>query len=235
MTLLSGCAFASAQQIPAGTVLPVMLSSSVDARHLKPGETIAGKLMQDVALPDGWKIRHGSTVSGKIVEVDAGGAASPSTVELSFTRLRSGKREIPISVELRALASPGQVFEARLPTNAIDDYGTSTSDWNTIQVGGAGVYRGSGEVVQDGSVVGRATDYGAVTAKLMPSPEAGCSHAGDREQALWVFSPAACGTYGYPDLKVVRRGKGDGVIELQSPGNLHIGGGSGWLLKTNAP
>ena len=51
-----------------------------------------------------------------------------------------------------------EVFEARMPTNAWDDYGTSPSDWNTVQVGGAGVYRGSGQLIAGGEVVGRATD-----------------------------------------------------------------------------
>jgi hypothetical protein len=127
------------------------------------------------------------------------------------------------------------VFEAKLPTNAIDDYGTSVSDWNTIQIGGAGVFRGNGEVLQASTVVGHTTDYGAVTAKLMPAAQDCCHGDGQREQALWLFSPWACGAYGYPDLKIVHRGDMDpvGVIELESPGNLRIDGGSGWLLRTN--
>jgi hypothetical protein len=223
-----------AQQIPAGTVIPVMLNRGVDARHAKPDDKITGKIMQDVLLPDGAKIRQGSTVQGNVVRAAAATATSPSYLAVTFSRLKSGGHEIPISVHLRALASPGQVFEARLPTNAIDDYGTSTSDWNTIQIGGAGVYRGNGEVVHGDSIVGRATDYGAVTANLIAAPEAGCRNGSEREQALWLFSPWSCGTYGYSDLKIMRRGESDGVIELRSPANIHLAGGSGWLLRTNA-
>jgi hypothetical protein len=217
------------QEIPAGTVFPVMLNSTLDARRSKPGDKISGKIMQDVPLPDGARIPKGSTVWGNVISADAPTATSPARLALSFSRVKVGQREIPIAVHLRALASPYQVFEAKLPTNAIDDYGTSTSDWNTIQIGGAGVYRGSGEVVQGGTLVGRTTDYGAVTAKLMAAPQAGCKNDSKREQALWLFSPWSCGVEGYSGLKILR--PGNGVIELQSSGNIHIAGGSGWLLR----
>jgi hypothetical protein len=217
------------QEIPAGTVLPVMLNSTLDARRSKPSDKISGKIMQDVPLPDGAKIPKGSTVWGNVISADAPTATSPARLALSFSRVKVGQREIPIAVHLRALAAPYQVFEAKLPTNAIDDYGTSTSDWNTIQIGGAGVYRGSGEVVQGDTLVGRTTDYGAVTAKLMAAPQAGCKNDSEREQALWLFSPWSCGVEGYSELKILR--PGNGVIELQSPANIHIAGGSGWLLR----
>ncbi len=222
------------QEIPAGTVLPVMLNGTLDTRHAKPGQKITGKIMQNVPLPDGSRIPKGSTILGAIVRADVPGAGSPAHLAFTFNQVKLGQREIPIAVHLRALASPYQVFEAKLPTNAIDDYGTSTSDWNTIQIGGAGVYRGDGEVVQGTTLVGRSTDYGAVTAKLMAAPQAGCKNDSGREQALWLFSPWSCGLYGYSDLKIVHRGEGDGVIELQSRGNIHIAGGSGWLLRTEA-
>ena len=240
LTLLSliiivsaGAVFASAQQIPPDTVLPVMLSGSLDARRVQPGKKITGKIMQDVLLPDGSRIARGSIVQGAVVKATAPTATSPSYLAVTFSSIKSGQREIPISVHLRALASPAQVFEAKLPTNAIDDYGTSTSDWNTVQIGGAGVYRGNGEVVQGGAIVGRTTHYGAVTAKLTAEPRSGCKSGGEREQALWLFSPWVCGTYGYSDLTIARRGDDGGVIELQSPGNIHVAGGSGWLLRTN--
>jgi hypothetical protein len=124
-----------------------------------------------------------------------------------------------------------------MPTNAWDDYGTSPSDWNTVQIGGAGVYRGNGEVVMGSQVVGRATDYGAVTARLIAAPERGCPNASESEQALWKFSPWACGVYGFDDLKIDRSPdpSPEGNIELESSRNIRIEGGSGWLLKTVAP
>jgi len=126
-----------------------------------------------------------------------------------------------------------------MPTNSWDDYGTSTSDWNTIQVGGAGVYRGNGQVVSGDQVVGKATDYGAVTAKLIAAPARGCHGGGEveeREQALWIFSPWACGVYGLGDLKIAHAGRTSpvGEIDLESSRNVRVSGGSGWLLRVES-
>ena len=226
----------AAQTVPSGTVLPVLLNSTLDARHDKPGKNISGKVMQDVPLPDGGaRIPKGAKIFGQVVRARPASAASPAQLTVKFDRLEFDGKGVSISAHLRALASMTAVFEARMPTNSWDDYGTSQSDWNTIQVGGAGVFRGSGQVIADGAVVGQATDYGAVTARLISAPKSGC-HAdeGPREQALWVFSPWACGPYGFVDLRIAHAGRTDpvGEIEFLSQRNVYIQGGSGWLLRT---
>jgi hypothetical protein len=225
-----------AQDIPAGTVLPMMLSSTLDARHSKPGQKIMGRIKQDVPLPDGSSIPKNSTIAGRVVSATAATSGSPARLAIKFDSVLVKGRQIPITAHLRALASMTEVFEARMPTNAWDDYGTSSSDWNTVQVGGAGVYRGSGQLIAGGEVVGRATDYGAVTAKLVAAPAKGCSGAGDHEQALWIFSPWACGIYGISDLKLAQDGRTEpaGVIEFESLRDVRIQGGSGWLLRVDS-
>lgn len=227
---------AIAQQVPPGTVLPIMLSSTLDARHDQPGKRVSGKLMQDVPLPDGQAIPRGAKVLGHIVSAQPASARAPSELALKFDQVEFKGKRIPITSHLRALASMYEVYEARMPTNAWDDYGTSPSDWNTVQIGGAGVYRGNGEVVSDGEVVGRATDYGATTARLIAAPNRGCAGAGEREQALWKFSPSACGAYGLPGVKIVRSDAAHdvGEIVLQSDRDIYIQGGSGWLLKVDS-
>ena len=224
---------AVAQVVPSGTALPVMLSSTLDARHDTPGKVISGKLMQNVPLPDGGKIPKGAKVVGHIVSVRPVSAGSPSQLALKFDQIQYDDRRVPISVHLRALASMFEVYEAWMPTNAWDDYGTSPSDWNTVQIGGAGVYRGSGKVMEDDQVVGTTTDYGAVTAKLTAAPARGCTGTSDSGQSLWTFSPWACGTYGLDDLKILHSGKSTGEIELQSNNDVHVRAGSGWLLRVN--
>jgi hypothetical protein len=232
-------AAAVGQQIPAGTVLPMVLYSTLDAGKSKPGSVITGKIMQDVPLPDGASIPKGSRIVGHVVSATPAAAGLPSQLAVQFDQVVIKGRPIPIAAHLRALASMNEVFEAKIPTNSWDDYGTSTSDWNTVQVGGAGVYRGNGEVVSGDQVVGRATDYGAVTAKLIAAPASGChgdSEANGREQALWVFSPWACGTYGFSDLKIAHAGRTQpvGRIELESRRNVRVSGGSGWLLRVES-
>lgn len=228
----------AAQQIPADTTLPVMLNSTLDASKDQPGRRITGRIMQDVPLPNGGQIARRSEIVGHVVSAQKG---ANSRLAVQFDYVISNGRKLRVVAHLRALASMMEVCEAKMPTNAVpeatscgdwDNYGTSPSDWNTVQVGGAGVYRGSGELVSGGQVIGRATDYGAVTAKLIASPALGCS-ASESEQALWIFSPWACGTYGFNDLKIAHAVP-FGQIELESRGNVRVSGGSGWLLKTQS-
>jgi hypothetical protein len=225
-----------AQQIPPGTAVPVMLGSTLDARHSKAGQVVKGKLMQDVRLPDGMMVREGARVTGHVVSATPAAKGSPSRLAVKFDRLTMKGRQFAMVTQLRALASMMEVFEAKLPTNSVDDYGTTPSDWTTMQVGGAGAFRGSGNVIADGEVVGRTTDYGAVTAKLIAAPARGCHSDGVREQALWVFSPSACGLYGFADLKIAHWGRTApvGEIGFESSRNVHIRGGSGWLLQVES-
>lgn len=230
-------AIAFSQEIPSGTVLPVMTSKSVDSAKSKPGDKLAGRLMQDVVLPSGRRIRAGARVEGQVVESAATPNSSGARLVVRFDRVVADGKDLPITVSLRALASMQEVFQAQLPVGSFDEYGTSTSDWTTVQVGGAAVYRGDGTVRSAMEVVGRATDYGAVTARLTPVPKLGCpenAFDSDREQSLWVFSPWACGTYGFEDLEIPHHGTTApvGTIELTSLKAVHIRSGSGWLLRT---
>ncbi len=225
---------AAAQEVPAGTVLPVMLNSGLDVRHARPGQLISGNIMQDVPLPDGASIPKGARVVGHVVSASVATAGSPSRLTVKFDRIVTKELEIPVTVHLRALGSMNEVFESKIPTNSLDDYGTSTSDWNTVQIGGAGVYRGNGQVVSGDQVVGKSTDYGAVTAKLLSTPKSACHGEDDgHEYALWVFSPWACGVYGFSDLQIIHTGRTSpvGEIELESGRDVRVNGGSGWLLR----
>ena len=225
---------AAAEEIPPGTVLPVMLNSTLDARKMKPGHRITARLMQDVVLPGGRRLRAGSRIDGQVISADS--TANGSRLVLRMDRAVTQGRELTITTHLRALASMMEVYEAQMPTNNWDDYGTTTSDWTTVQVGGDVVYRGNGHVYSEGQIVGKATDSGLVTAKLRPAAKLGCRgevYGNDREQSLWVFSTAACGTYGFTDLDVSHAGRSEpiGEIVLASKGNVHIPSGSGMLLR----
>lgn len=227
-----------AQQIPVGATLPVMLNSTLDAKKEKPGRQITGRVMQDVPLPGGARIPAGSQVLGIVLAVSGPTATSGSRLVLKFDRLSIHGRPSPVTTRLRAIASMTEVFDAQLPTNNFDEYGTSVADWTTVQVGGDAVYRGNGQVLApDGHVVGAATIGGDVTAKLTAVPDRGCRGAmgNNSEQALWVFSTSACGAYGFQDLTIVHSGRTlpIGKIELEATGNLLVRGGSGLLLRVD--
>ncbi len=90
--ILLSAAVTVAQDIPGGTVLPVMLNSTLDAGKDKPGRQITGKIMQDLPLPDGASIPKGSRVVGHIVSATPAAAGSPSHI---CHPVRSGGRERP--------------------------------------------------------------------------------------------------------------------------------------------
>lgn len=225
-----------AQELPVGTILPVMSQNTLNSARTKSREKLQFRLMQNVTLPSGEAIRAGARLEGQVVEVSAATGAAPARIAIRIDHLTSGKTEVPARFSLRALASMQSVFDAQLPTGTFDEYGTSVSDWTTVQVGGAAVYLGDSTVRDGLQILGHAPAYGVVTAKLIPAPKLGCpAREGDsrREEALWVFSPWACGAYGFEDLAITHHGNTApvGDIVLTAPKNLLIRSGSGWLLQ----
>ena len=233
-TLLPG--LAAQNSIPPGTVLPAMLSSSLDAKRDRPGQKVVATIMQRVPLPSGRSIPAGAKLLGYVLEVKAPTANSGAVIRLRFDRIVSRGKEWPLVVNLRALASMMEVHEAELPTNAGPDRGTSPNVWTTVQVGGDVVYRGGGPVMAGNDVVGEPVPDGVLV--RLTSPKGSKCRPGidgnDSPQALWIFSSSACGAYGFSDLIVMHAGRTDprGEIELASAkGNLKVRGGGGLLVR----
>ncbi len=226
----------AAQDLPAGTTLPVMLSSTLDAKKDRPGETIEGKTMQEVSLPSGVTIKRGAKVTGHILAVTKPGSAG-SRITLQFDQLEDEGKAVALSVSLRAVASMYSVSQAQNPLNVDSTY-LGANSWTTRQVGGDVVNRGRGLVGSGSGIVGKWTGSG-VWGKLTPAPERGCpaSDGNDQEQALWVFSTSACGVYGSGSLKLEHAGRTApvGQVVLESSQDVRLRGGSGWLLLVNAP
>jgi len=227
-----------AQQVPTGTLLPSMLNSSLTSDKATTGGVISAKLMQDVPLPDGKKIRRGSKVMGHVVRVAPASPGHPASIVVQFDRIVIDGKDVPVTTSLRALASMRAVSTAQQPVNASSGNGTSVWDWNMVQVGGQAVYNGQRIVKsQTGQVVGKVSEPGAVLAVPLPNPALGCTGESDSttEQAFWVFSTDACGVYGYGHLSLEKGlGSPAGQITLQSPKSITVRGGSGWLLQVNS-
>jgi hypothetical protein len=225
-------AIAAPTGLPVGTVVPVMLRSNLNARKDQAGKKIEGEVMQEVPLPSGGKISRRSRVTGQVVSVTRPGS-SGSSIALEFDAIQDNGQTIPLTAALLAVASFTSVADAQSPIDAASS-DEPASVWVTRQVGGEVVNRGRGKVGTRYGVVGRWVEGSSVLAKLTPNPDAGCpSGPGyDREQAVWIFSSSACGTYGLGDLKIASSGSTlpPGNIVLTSSQNVEIRGGSGWLL-----
>jgi hypothetical protein len=229
-------ALALAQDIPAGTVVPVLLNSDLNSKKDDAGKKIEGKVMQDVSLLSG-EVRKGARVSGHVVSVTKPGSAG-SNVVLRFDNIQDRGRSIPWTAALLALASMSSVAEAQSPINNTATNKDSSDLWVTRQVGGDIVNREHHIAGSPGGPMGAWLEGSSVLIKLTPNPDTGCPDgpAYKRAQAVWIFSSAACGSYGFNDLVIASPGAESpvGEIMLGSSENVNVRGGSGWLLMTVA-
>ena len=232
MLMSLGVPLKAADTLRPGTVLPVRLERGLNARKVKPGQAVNGRVMQDVP---GTPIRRGAKVVGHVVGAAPPASGKGAQISLRFETVEAKKERFQVKTDLRALASMTEVADAQVPASG-PDRGTSEYAWATTQIGGDVVYRGGGPVARGLEVVGEPAPHGAL-GRLRSDPWKPCRgvvDANDQSQALWLFSGDACGIYGYPNVKIQHAGRTDpiGEIVLESEsGNLAIEGGSGWLLR----
>lgn len=223
--------------IPAGTILPIALGSSLNSRKVIAGQIIKARVMQDVPLAAQSRIHAGAKVVGHVISVKPANATAPAQVTVRFDTLIVSRQRIPITTNLRALASMMAVEEAQVPETG-PDRGTSENAWTTDQIGGEVVYRGGGPVANGLLAVGTPTTHG-VLVRVSGKPGTKCRgtiEGNDRLQALWVFSSDACGVYDFPDLVIAHAGRTNaaGKITLASDkGEVNVQAGSGMLLRVN--
>jgi hypothetical protein len=229
---------ANSYSVPPGTILPVRLNSTLSSANSKPGQIVTARLMQNVPLPDGQRIRAGATVIGHITSVSLASNGTPAAISLRFDTLKTPREQIPIATNLRAIASFVEVHQTEVPLMG-SDRGTPEDDYTTEQIGGDTVYRGGGPVESASGKVGKPV-YDGVLDQVNANPDGGCRGAvdsNDAPQAMWVFSSDACGAYGLPGVRIVRAGRTSpaGEITLESSeGQIKVSAGAGMLLRVDS-
>jgi hypothetical protein len=224
-------------EIPGGTILPVAFNASLNSRKVKPGRVITARVMQDVPLSPGSTIHAGAKVVGHVIDVKPATGTAGARLSLRFDTLMVSRRRIPITTNVRALASAMAVEDAQVPESG-PDRGTSKEAWTTNQIGGEVVYRGGGPVANGLRSVGEPT-YGGVLVHLSGKPGTECrgeTEGNDRLQALWLFSSDACGIYGFANLVIVHAGRSNPVGEItlaSERGDVNVKAGSGMLLRVS--
>src|SRR5208282_3333975 len=92
----------SAESIPAGTIIPVSLNSTVRSDKSGNGTTITATVMQDVPLGMGETLRAGSRVTGHVVAaITAGKGSDESGILFQFDQVRFGNQIVAITASLR--------------------------------------------------------------------------------------------------------------------------------------
>jgi hypothetical protein len=227
-------------QIPAGTILPVVLHTSFTFDKCKPGQVLEGKIAQDVPLANGSRIPKGATIQAHIVKVTPSTTTAASQVTIQFDKLELNGQWVPVVTNLRAIAGFMNVQEAQVPEEAPSE--GSPSNWlPTTQIGGDSVYGLDGPVMSaenTSQVVGKSV-AGGVLVTPSPNENGGCRGAIDKNQstqALWYFSSDACGVYGIEHLKIAHSGRTDplGTIALatEKP-KLSLRSGDALLLRVD--
>jgi hypothetical protein len=229
------------QQIPEGTIIPVLLETTLDSAKIKTGQRVLAEVGQDISLGTAGTIRVGSKVVGYVTTV--GREPGRSTVALHFDDLLPRKRNKHLSLEvrLRALASPLQVNDAGVTTTNGVGWSNESSNWTTDQVGGDVVYRGGGHIVNSyGEIVGEPVHGGlfdpwsGVLGQASNPTGSACQNLplSKGQQSLWIFSSSACGVYGFSDVRYENLPNGD--ILFSAPTRLKISGGSALMLTVSA-
>ncbi len=217
-------------RIPAGTIIPVSLNSTLRSDKSGSGATITATVMQDVPLGMGETLRRGSKVTGHVIEavIPAKGPAA-SKISFQFDQVQLGNLTIPITANLRAVASRKAVVAA---TPQLIEEGPG----NQVQIGGDQIsYGNNGPAMVGEQVVGKYTSQGVLAygGQDLGTPCRGTIDDNDHPQAFWLFSINACGAYGFDNLTVFHSGRTApvGEVTLSSNGKmLKIDKGSAMLL-----
>ena len=224
----------SGATIPAGTILPVSLNSTLRSDKSGSGAVITATVMQDVPLGSGETLRKGSKVTGRVVDATTPGKGSDeSKISFQFDQVQLGNQTIPITTQLRAVASRSAVLAAT-PQLTSPDY----SD-NQIQIGGDQISYGEGGPVMVGEqAVGQYTRQGVLAYVDQDSGTPSRDTINDHvhPQAFWLFSVNAHGAYGFDDLTIPQSGRTKplGEVTLASSSKaVKLDKGSAMLLRVD--
>ena len=234
---------ALSQTLPLSTAIPVRFVHSVDARKAQPGDAVTAKTMQVIVLPGGDVIRKGTVIVGHVVGVEAFhfdptpyAHQKASELSIHFDKVQEGNTAIPVNLSVRALANTIDSREAAYPHSSDD-----TDHVGMMTLIGGTTFSPLDKTIQseDGDAIGYNRRNG-VFAKLVSSGYSGPDtsfhcEATDTEQSVAIFSPGACGVYGFAGDYLSDNGKnGSGTFTLTVRGHsVKLYAGSTALLQVS--
>lgn len=230
---------------PASTTLPVRFVNTIDTKSAKPGDVVKAKTIQSITLPDGEVLPKGTLVEGEVVKAlpftynpKPYTPQAPALLALRFTQIEQGRQWLPVNMSVRALAGALAAEEATTPRYPEDD----EIDAEVVLIGGDHFSPWDSKVFSyDGEIVGYLRKNG-VFARLQASDYVNTRanlhcDATKTEQAVGVFSPNACGLYGFDSATyLAKNGSGQsGAVEIYSTRhNVELNSGSVALLEVQA-
>lgn len=219
---------------PAAVTIPFVFANTVDAAKSHNGDAVTGRTIQAVTLADGSLLPKGSEVRGHITKVRAFSfdpapyaKQQPSILAIHFDEVSTKTGNKKINASVRAIADRFAADEASSP-----HYQDDTDHVGTMELIGGGSYSPlSKEIVTgDEDIIGY-NRKGMVFARLMSSGQ--CDASGG-EQSVAIFSPMACGVYGFDGLSMPDNGSASnsGTFRLeQRHHNARVAAHSAALLE----
>jgi hypothetical protein len=234
-TIAAARAQTPALSLPPSTAIPVRFERSIDARNAKAGDAVTARTIQQIVLPNGREIARGSLVTGHVVAAQAYrfdttpyAHQQPSTLTIHFDKLEAGVASIPLNLSVRAVANALDSKDATY-SHSYDD----TDHVGTMTLIGGLSYSPLDKMIQseDGDAIAYNRKHG-LFARLVAS---GSCSGTETEQSVGIFSPSACGVYGFAGDSMTQNGNdGSGSFTLASRGrSVKLYAGSTALLQVN--
>jgi hypothetical protein len=221
------CGKALGATAPSSTTIPVTFTQTLDAAKAKVGEEVSVKTAQVVQLEDGKVLPKGTVLLGHVTEArpfsfdpTPYAAQQPSRLGIEIDKIVTADGAVPIRVLVRALTSTLESDEAKSPhyTDDTDHVGVM------VLVGGDASYYPFGKEVlnRDGDIVGYHKKDGVfahlISSEYQTRYSSFSCEGSNTEQAVWIYSPSACGLYGFDDMYLAENGLGNeqGTFRLES-------------------
>jgi hypothetical protein len=197
-----------AAALPAKTTLPIVFTRTVSASHSKTGDTVLARTTQVVRLSDGTLLPAGTKIVGHVVSAEPFSfdhtpyaRQRPSALVIQFEAAQFNSIMVPLRVTLRAMAGPIAANDAREPRSSdMDPLGTLS------QIGGDLLVPSQKEVVNPQGDIVAYNRRDGVYAHLIAN---GPCDASDNEVSVGIFSPTACGLYGFGNISAQAMGSVD--------------------------
>lgn len=191
--------------LSAKTTFPIVFTRTLSAKRAKPGDEVLAKTTQVVHLPSGLVLPEGTRIVGHVVSANPFiydktpyARQKPSELIIRFDSVEIDFSRLPLRVTLRAMATPIAANDAREPKSTdLDSLGTVT------QVGGDSLVPSQKEVVDGQGDVVAYNRHDGVYAHLIAN---GQCDASEKEVSVGIFSPTACGLYGFGNVSAQATG-----------------------------
>jgi hypothetical protein len=171
-------------------------------------------------------------VTGHVIDaIPSGKEADEARISFQFDQVQLGNRTVPITTNLRAVASPHAVLEASPQPSS-----SEATDCE-VEIGGDQIsYDEGGPVIVGSQVVGKYTSHGVLAnvGQDLGTPCGATHDSNAQPQAFWLFSVNARGAYGFGDLKILQSGHSEPIGEVTLTSNrkaVKLDKGSAMLLR----